>query len=160
MFIDTYAGTFDRENLLKGGLQGRNCLKWFKGEERIDVCAASPWVELAQGLIRDQQRTPPLPPPPLLPTAIGFSFTIQGLIDEPLFVFQPCTFLNLKSQFILGECKRRRELKKKNKKKKGRNFWTVFFSLVACADVPFTCVSKHFVSTSLIVSVPHPRHVP
>ena len=44
MFIDAYAGAFDKENLLKGGLE--NCLKRFKGfeveEERIDVCAASP----------------------------------------------------------------------------------------------------------------------
>lgn len=76
-------------------------------EERIDVGAASPWVELAQGLIRDQRRTPPQLPS--LHTAIGFSLTIQGLIDEPLFVFQPCTFLNLKSQFILSKHKRRRE---------------------------------------------------
>lgn len=41
----------------------------------------------------------------MLRAAVGFSLFIQGrLIDEPLFVFQPCTFLNLKSQFILGKC--------------------------------------------------------
>lgn len=64
----TYAGTFDKGKTFKGGLQWRNCLKWFKGfqveEERIDVCAASPSVELAQGLIRDQQHTSPPPPTP------------------------------------------------------------------------------------------------
>lgn len=136
----------------KRGLHLRNCLKWFKGfkveEERIDVYAASPWVELAQGLIREQQHTPPQTSS--FHNATGFSLTIQGLIDEPLFVFQPCTFLNLKSQFILGKHIRRRERKK--------NFKTPFFPLLASTGLSFTGFQS--TSSSLIVSGLHACHVP
>lgn len=119
------------------GLHLRNCLKRFKGfeaeEERIDVYAASSWVELAQGLIRDQQHTPPRAP--AFHSAIGFSLTIQGLIDEPLSVFQPCTFLNLKSQFILGKHIRRREKKK--------NFKTLFFFTPCQHSIVIHKLSEH-----------------
>lgn len=93
---------------------------------------------------------------PSLHTAIGFSLTIQGLIDEPLFVFQPCTFLNLKSQFILGERERRREQKKNFKT---RSFFFLSFSTPCQRSSVIHQLSKHFVSPSLIVSALHPHHV-
>lgn len=98
----------------------------------IDVSAASSWVEPAQGLIRPTTQPPP-PQTLLLHTAMGFSLTIQGLIDEPLFVFQPCTFLNLKSQFILGKCKRRRRrMRGRELKKNFRTSLFFFFFVTLC----------------------------
>lgn len=47
------AGTF------KGCLHWGNCLKWFKRKKMIDVSAASPWVEPAQGLIRPTTQCSP-----------------------------------------------------------------------------------------------------
>lgn len=95
--------------------------------------------------------TQPSTTPPSLHTAIGFSLTIQGLIDEPLFVFQPCTFLNLKSQFILGKCKRRRRVGEKL-----QNSFIFIFSPRQRSGV----IRELFVYPSLIVSVLHPHHMP
>lgn len=126
------AGTF------KGCLRWGNCLKWFKRKKMIDVSAVSPWVEPAQGLIRPATQ-PPHPHPLLLHTAVGFCLTIQGWIDEPLFVFQPCTFLNLKSQFILGKRKRKRRMRRRRELKK--NFRTFLFFLLCCSLPAFKCHS-------------------
>lgn len=148
-----------------------------EGSGLMFALPALEWL-LAQGLIREQQ--PPLHPsplhpsiPPLLHAAVGFSFFIREkrgrggeggggwgwgggrLIDEPLFVFQPCTFLNLKSQFILGKRRGRRREEvgggkeskgKKERKKKLQNSplshttTTSLFSAPCCPAhrVPFT----------------------
>lgn len=133
------------------GLHLRNCLKRFKEfeaeEERIDVYAASSWVELAQGLIRDQQHTPPRAP--AFHSAIGFSLTIQGLIDEPLCI-SAMHFLKSEKPIHLGQTH-----KKEGEKEKLQN--SFFFSLLASTRLSFTSFQS---TPSLIVSGLHICHVP
>lgn len=118
---------------------------WFKGfemeEERIDVCAVSLWVELAQGLIRDQQRIPPQLHS--LHTATGFSPHYSGADRWASLCISAMHFLKSEKPIHLG---RRREQRKTSK--------LIFFTPWQCSSVIHK-LPKHFVSP-LIVSVLHP----
>lgn len=105
-------------------------------QKREDWCFARQTLRVAGPGSNQRPTAPSLPPPPP-PSTAAHSYSV--LIDEPFFVFQPCTFLNLKSPFILGK-RQQREKKIRHK--------IFFFPCWSVAQEH----SKHFsVSSRLIV---------
>ena len=83
----------------------------------------------------------------------------SALIDEPLFVFQPCTFLNLKSPFILGKRKRKGRIRRGEGGRK-KTYSLRFFSL----QLPELKRRSHALQALCLSSIncltAQPSHVP
>lgn len=121
-------------------------------EERIDVCAASPWVELAQGLIRDQQRTPPQAPsllPSLPPQSHRICSHYSGADRWASLCISAVHFLKSEKPIHLGQTQEEEGAKEKLKNS--------FFSALCQRSSVIHELSEHFVSPSLTVSAPQPQ---
>lgn len=116
------AGTF------KGCLRSGNCLKWFKRKKMIDVSAASPWVEPAQGLIRPTTQHPlPLLSVPLTPHNCRIFSHYSGADRWASFCISAVHFLKSEKPIHLWQTQEESEEEEVRAKEKLQYFSSFFF---------------------------------